>query len=393
MAIKTNFQVNGKGYYRITYDVGIDANGKRVRKQFIGKSKKEAEKKKLDYINKINAGIKDIKNMWLAQTLKGWLFEVVKMSGNIKPTTFARYEGLYRNYVEKSPIGSISLDKLESIQIQRYYNQLFKKGRSSNQINYINKFLKQFFNYAVDCGYILKNPCDGKRVVIPKKELEHPIEKNIPIFTDEELKKILNADSCKMKYIALFSLSTGMRRGEIIGLKESDIDYGLKEIHIRRTVATTAIFDDENNRSKQTIIQEPKTKNSKRDIPLQSSLIGAIKDAIKLKKQEKLKAGNSYSTDNLDYIFLSEQGNLINAGNLDKTWTKFLRSLNIPHKRFHALRHTFATKQFENKTPLKTISTILGHSSTEITSNVYTHVLRKEKEKSIDILSHLKTMV
>ncbi|WP_278184206.1 tyrosine-type recombinase/integrase [Clostridium kluyveri] len=118
-----------------------------------------------------------------------------------------------------------------------------------------------------------------------------------------------------------------------------------------------------------------------------------MKNALKFKKQEKLKTGNSYSTDNLDYIFLSEQGNLINAGNSDKTWSKFLRSLNIPHKKFHALRHTFATKQFENKTPLKTVSMILGHSSTEMTSNVYTHVLRKEKEKSIDILSHLKTMV
>ncbi len=196
-----------------------------------------------------------------------------------------------------------------------------------------------------------------------------------------------------MKYIALFSLSTGMRRGEIIGLKESDIDYNLNEIHVRRTVATTTIFDNENNRSKQTIIQEPKTKNSKRDIPLQSSLIGTIKDSIKLKKQERLKAGNSYSTDNLDYIFLSEQGNLINAGNLDKTWTKFLRSLNIPHKKFHALRHTFATKQFENKTPLKTVSMILVHSSIEITANIYTHVVKKEKEKSADLLSDIKTMV
>ncbi|WP_254306715.1 hypothetical protein [Clostridium sp. 001] len=100
MATKTNFISNGKKYYRINYDIGMNADGKRIRKQFVGKSRKGAEKKKLDYINNMNAGLKDTKNMWLAQTLKSWLFEVVKMSGNIKPTTFARYEGLYRNYIE-----------------------------------------------------------------------------------------------------------------------------------------------------------------------------------------------------------------------------------------------------------------------------------------------------
>ncbi|URS74477.1 tyrosine-type recombinase/integrase [Clostridium autoethanogenum] len=95
----------------------------------------------------------------------------------------------------------------------------------------------------------------------------------------------------------------------------------------------------------------------------------------------------------MDYIFLNEQGNLINAGNLDKTWTKFLRFLNIPHKKFHALRHTYAAKQFENNIPLKTISMLLGHSSIEITANIYTHILKKGKEKSADIIADIKTIV
>ncbi len=393
MATKTNFTSNGKDYYRITYDIGIDANGKRIRKQFVGKSKKDAENKKLDYINKTSMGLKDTKNMWLAQTLKNWLFEVVKMSGNIKPTTFTRYEGLYRNYIATSSIGAISLDKLESMQIQRYYNKLFKAGKSSYQINYINKFLKQFLNYAVDCGYILKNPCDGKKVVIPKKKSNDNTEKPMPVFTNEELKKIVQAPKCKIKYIALFSLSTGMRRGEIIGLKESDIDYKLKEIHINRTVATTTIFDNDNKRSKQTIVQEPKSKNSKRIIPLPESLIEIIKNAIKIKKSEKLKAGDSYCTNNLAYIFLSQEGNLINASNLNKSWENFLKHIGIPHKKFHLLRHTYATKQFENNIPLKTVSMLLGHSDISITANIYTHVLKREKEKSIDVLGDIKTMV
>jgi integrase len=232
-----------------------------------------------------------------------------------------------------------------------------------------------------------------QKISIPKEASNKTLKKNIPIFTDEELCKIITAKNCKIKYIALFSLSTGMRRGEIIGLKESDIDYISKEINIERSVATTTIFDNENKRSKQTIVQEPKSKNSKRIIPLPPSLIKIIKSAIKIKNSERLKAGNSYNKKYLDYIFLSQQGNLINAGNLDKTWSKFLNDLNIPHKKFHALRHTYATKQFENGIPLKTVSMLLGHSSIEITANIYTHVLKKEKEKSVDLLSTIKTMV
>lgn len=232
MATKTNFTSNGKDYYRITYDIEIDANGKRIRKQFVGKSKKDAENKKLDYINKTS-----------------------------------------------------------------------------------------------------------------------------------------------------------------MGLKESDIDYKLKEIHINKTVATTTIFDNDNKRSKQTIVQEPKSKNSKRIIPLPESLIEIIKEAIKIKKSEKLKAGDSYCTDNLAYIFLSQEGNLINASNLNKSWENFLKHMNIPHKKFHLLRHTYATKQFENNIPLKTVSMLLGHSDISITANIYTHVLNREKEKSIDVLGDIKTMV
>lgn len=105
-----------------------------------------------------------------------------------------------------------------------------------------------------------------------------------------------------------------------------------------------------------------------------------------MRTEEKLKAGESYNTSNQEFIFLSELGNFINAGNLDKTWAKYLKTLEIPHKKFHALRHTYATKQFENNIALKTVSALLGHSDISMTANIYTHVLKKQKEKSIDIL-------
>lgn len=383
---KTNYTVNGNEYYRVSLEIGRDADGKRKTKFFTGKTKKEAEQKKQDYIIKQSKGIKNDKTIWFAQTFKTWLFEVVKMSG-IKPTTFARYEGLYRNYIENSPMASMSVDKIEPLTIQRYYNNLFnKENKSSSQIAYLNKFIRKFLSYCVDSGYIIVNPCSGKKISLPKEEHKESVLEKVQVFTDDELSLILNSDDSKIKYISLISLATGMRRGEIIGLKESDLDLKHNEIHIRRTVATTTVFDSDNNKSKQTIIQIPKTKNSTRDIPLPKSLKSIFKKALIIKTEERFKAGESYNTENQEFIFLSALGNFINAGNIDKTWAKYLKTLNIPHKKFHALRHTYATKQFENDIPLKTVSMLLGHSDISMTANIYTHVLKKQKEKSIDIL-------
>ncbi|WP_243129680.1 hypothetical protein [Clostridium sp. HBUAS56017] len=161
MATKTNVPINDKSYYKVYYEAGVDSNGKRVRKQFYGKSKKEAEAKKQAYIEKNNLGIVD-KKLFLGSAMKSWLFEVVKL-GQIKTSSFARYEGIYSKYFNDSPISHIQISKLESIDIQRYYNKLFKAGKSSNVINNANKLLKQFLNYCVDNSYIVNNPCNGKK--------------------------------------------------------------------------------------------------------------------------------------------------------------------------------------------------------------------------------------
>lgn len=390
MATKTNCKVNGKDYFRIFYDVGIDANGKRIRKQFYGKSQKEAEKKKQEYINKINSGITETKNIWLAQTMKTWLFEVVKV-GKIKPTSFARYEGIFSKYFENSPIACMSLDKIKPLDIQRYYNDLIKQGKSSNVIINANKLLKQFLNYAVDSGYIINNPCSGKKIIIPRDDQKRVEDKQVPVFSKESMKKILSKrENTKIMYIALISYATGMRRGEILGLKESDIYYKDNEIHIRRAVVTSYIYNDDGTKHKETFVDDTKTITSDRDIPLPASLVPIIKAAIALKKMDILKVGDSFNQENKDFIFLTENGNLIEAGNIDKSWIYFLKRCKVDHLKFHALRHTYATLQFENSIPLKTVSKLLGHASIEITANTYTHVMKKEKEKAIDTLSLIK---
>ncbi|WP_252225498.1 tyrosine-type recombinase/integrase [Clostridium sp. ZBS2] len=88
-------------------------------------------------------------------------------------------------------------------------------------------------------------------------------------------------------------------------------------------------------------------------------------------------------------LFLTENGEFIDAGNIDKSWIYFLKRCKVNHLKFHALRHTYATLQFENDIQLKTVSNLLGHANIEMTANVYTHVLKREKAKAVDTLDLL----
>jgi integrase len=395
MATKTNIEINGKDYFRVSCTIGIDSNGKRIRKTFYGKNKKEAEKKKNEYLNNIQLGLSpDISKIFLGSMMKTWLFEVVKVSNNIKPTTFERYEGIYRNYIKDSSIAALNLSSIKSIQIQRYYNDLYSnkdKKKSSSQIKTLNKLLKQFFNYAVEEGYILKNPCQGKRVVIPGNVEVN--KKEVEVFTSDELKRIFNADeNTLIKNMAIICTCTGMRRGECLGLNLSDIDEVNNTISIKRTVSTVTFIGDNGERTLKTIVQIPKTIGSIRTIPLPKSLIPIFKELKVMKKKNKLKAGSSYSKEFTDFIFLTESGNLIDDRNLSRAWKRFLDRINVDYKKFHALRHTYATKQFEGNTPLKTVSELLGHTDIYITANTYTHVLKEHKEKSIDIFSTINVI-
>jgi len=387
MANKTNYTMNGKDYFRISASFGRDANGKLIRKYFYGKNEKDAKKKVEEYKDSLKLGLIIDKNVFLGSTMNTWLFEVVNISNKVKPTTFERYEGIYRNYIKTSIIAPLLLKDIKSMQIQKYYNKLSKDGKTSSQIFNLNKLLKHFFAYAVNEGYLLKNPCIGQ-IVIPG-EVEAKKEE-VEVFTDDELKAILSYPKASvMKDIATVCIATGMRRGECLGLKCSDLDYDTMEININRTVSTVAIIE-EDSRINETIIQIPKTKGSIRSIPLPSDL-ETLFEKNKIKQNEnKLKIGASYNKEHDGFIFLTENGNLINSSNLSRSWKRYLKKVNVKYIKFHALRHTYATMQFEAGLPLKTVSVLLGHSSTEITSNTYTHVLKKEKEKSIDILSVLK---
>jgi integrase len=276
---------------------------------------------------------------------------------------------------------------LKSIQIQRYYNKLFDNSISGNVIKNLNKLLKQFLNYAVDEGYLLKNPISGKKIVIPS-EKDATDTKEVEIFTNDEidsLKKVLEGH--RLKGLILIALGTGLRQGELLALKWEDIDINNNEIKVQKTIKRVTLIENDGSRKTEVILQPPKSKNSNRTVPIPSSLIPIIKEHELLQKQEKLKAGPFYTDDK--FVFPTVTGNPINVKNLFKSYKALLAKAKIKHKKFHALRHTYATKLFEAGVPLKTVQILLGHSDMSITADIYTHVMPKQKTNAVEKLNSL----
>lgn len=386
MAVKTNYKKNGNSYYRVSAVLGTNSNGKRILKEFYGKSKAEAEAKKKAFLEGVENGLSiNVDKISVGELLRIWLFEIKRVSDRLKPSTFTKYEGIYRIYIENSPLYSMKLDDIKSLQIQRYYNSLSAKGKSKNIIQNINKLLKQFFFYAVDEGYMIKNPCSGKRMVIPgdrvlNNEVEH--------FTNDELRILIESIRESLyKELILISLGTGLRRGEALALTWDDVDLENNLIKVNKSLAKVYIFQADGSKERKQIIQTPKTLSSNREVPFPRNLNILFKDLMIRQKRNKLKCGSLYKDSN--FIFTTESGKNIDVTNLSHAWAKILKNAELPHKKFHTLRHTYATKLFENEVPLKTVSELLGHSSIEMTADIYTHVIPKEKSNAVEKLNYI----
>jgi len=387
MARKTNYTKKDNEYYRVTVSVGRDSSGKLIRKEFYGKGKKEAEEKRDNYLNDIKNGLNhDYENVLLGQLMKTWLFEVVRVSNKIKPSTFERYESIYRNYIEKSNLYGLQTSTIKSIELQRYYNELYENGKTSSQIISLNKLLKKFFFYATDEGYLIKNPCSSKSLTIPG-EVNHE-DASIEVFTNDEIEIIKKSlQDHRLEALILLALGTGLRQGELLGLKWDNLDIDYKEIQVKLASKSVTIINADETRKFETREQPLKTKNSARTVPIPSSLVPILKKHKVNQKAEKLHIGSLYNENG--YVFVTATGNLMNARNLLRAYERILKKAGVPYRRFHALRHTYSTKLFERGVPLKTVQILLGHSDISVTANIYTHVMPEKKIDAAEKINDL----
>ena len=363
--------------WRASITIGRDDNGKIKRKEFIGKTQQEVKKKLEEYKKEMLLGtISSDDKITVSEWYHTWLFDYrIK---DLKPKSFEKYEGIYRNYIKDSELGKIKLKDLRATHIQRYYNKL-QDTKPISTIKGINTRLKPCLGEAEKQGYIQKNYC--KMVTLPKDNNK----KKIQVLTQQQQKLFIEAiKGHKLEVLFLIALGTGLRLGELLGLKWSDIDFNTGILTVNRTLSRVK---NQTTGKYEIIEQTPKTKNSNRTIPIPNDILNKLKEHKKNQSKQRLFVGEGYINNN--YVFTDDIGNPIDDKKPGRNLKSTLTKLNIEPIKFHALRHTYATRLFEANVPPKTVQVLMGHYDISITMDIYTHVMEDAKLEAIEKLNNI----
>lgn len=352
---------NGKTYYKATITVGKDYKGNYIRKSF-GSFKKSVVIEKMretKYEFEHNMSIDS--DMTLDSLFFKWIFDYKKIE--VSDNTFAEYEVMYRLRIKPYQISNKKIAQITLDDLQMYFNSL-QDDWTINTIKKTYTKINACFNFALLQGIIIKNLCLG--VKLPKK-IEQEKEN---VFSKKEQEMLLNSLDLRSitDFVIFFTLYTGLRIGEVLAVKWSDIENNI--LKVKEQYQKKVEIDRFGVRRTTYVFKELKTKGSKREIPLPAKLVSALEELDKT----------------YDLIFNTD-GKPLEPKRVPRRLKQLCKKLNIPHRSFHSLRHSYATRLFEIGVPAKTIQTLLGHSEIATTLDIYTHVMREKKIEVIDMLN------
>lgn len=309
--------------------------------------------------------------MKYSQWLTEWLENYVKPVSKHK--TYLRYNEIVQQHVA-TQLGNYELKSLTPLVLQHYTMRLLKSGNlktggalSVNSVNGIVTVIQNSLRSAYSVGELAEY--FGDKIKRPRSK-----QKQIISFTVSEQKKIEKEILSKPKprmFGVVLCLYTGLRIGELLALEWTDIDFSRCTVSVTKSMHDGKDLDGRNAR----ITDEPKTENSKRIIPFPKQLLPYLKDL------------KSASPSN--FVVSSTKGKGVFIRAYQRSFEVCLKKLNIPHKGFHALRHTFATRAIECGMDVKTLSEILGHKSAAVTLNKYVHSFMEHKQEMMNKLGRM----
>lgn len=316
----------------------------------------EIRKNFQEELNKTNI---DYEDMMFIDYMKKWLN---RQKASIEETTYNGYHGtIYGRMTDYFQARKdITLQTIKPKHIQDFYQYLLDKGLSGNTVKHYHANIRKALQYAMKTDIIPTNPAD--KVDLPKIE-----EYNPNFYTSDEVKTLLNeVIGTKLEIPVMIDCFYGFRRGEVIGLKWSAIDFEKDTITINHTITQS--------NGKLIIRDKTKTKSSKRTLPLEPIVKSFLLELKEKQEKNKELCGNSYNQEYLEYICVDNCGNLIRPDYVTETFLKLLKKKNLKQIRFHDLRHTCASILLKNGANMKEIQAWLGHSNYNTTANLYAHL-------------------
>lgn len=352
----------------------ISIQGNRI--SFNGKTKKDC----LDWIrntqNQIDIGMtfKDTK-ITLNEFMDDWLLSI---EATLRPNTFKQYKQITYQHITPY-LGNIKIIELQPASIQHRYNQMVKLGSGLRTVQITHAVIHRALVHAVKLGLIPRNPDDATNPPKPQKtEMQFYDQNQVQRFL---IYTMITND----KYYPLYQLaiSTGMRQGEILALKWSDLNWDRRTIGVNRqlTRAKDGGFE----------FSPPKTKAGIRTIALGVNTIKVLEEHQTNQSNEMSVAEDEWQ--DADLMFKSSKGNPCDRYNLLRSFKRSAKEAGLPIIRFHDLRHTAASLQLNNGIPVLVVSKRLGHSKSSITLDTYGHLIIDKQYEAADLMDELITPI
>ena len=301
----------------------------------------------------------------LDEYLRSW----IESNSDLRPGTAATYMTIAEAHIIR-PIGHRLLQDLKPIDLDQLYADLRKTGGRYGQglnpktVRNAHVLLKKSLKDAVWKGLLTVNPAD--RVRPPAPRYKSP---KSATWSPEQVKLFLDeARADRLAAAWMLAATTGMRRGEVLGLKWEDIDLGTGWLSVRQTVV---VVDG------QATLSTPKTDAGSRSIHLTPQAVAALRAHRTRQLEERLALG----LPKVEMVFTDINGHYINPNAFTRRFVTLSKAAGLPVIRLHDLRHSVATILLQRRVPVRIVSEVLGHANTAITDDIYSHVIPSMKEE------------
>ena len=354
----------------------------------------ELREKELDVLRDVLDGVKaDKNNLTINDLYNSW----VQLKRGLKDNTFSNYKYMYTMFVEPD-FGKRKIVDLKRSDIRSFYNYLADERHVQiNTIDCIHTVLHQVLELGVEDDYLRYNPSDNALKELKKaRNFESTKRRALTVPEQELFEAYLSKQGQYHRWYPIFiiMLWTGMRVGEVTGLRWCDIDLEDDTISVNHTLV---YYDKRNDERCTFAINTPKTAAGERIIPM----LPKVKEAFLMEKQYQEECGlesRAVVDGYRDFIFINRFGNVQHQGTLNKALSRIVRDCNFeildkPHKKDtvilpkfsnHSLRHTFTTRMCEAGVNLKVMQEILGHADAETTMDIYAEATKELKRSELD---------
>jgi integrase len=336
-----------------------------------GESAVDVQKRLNEALHNLDRGIETPRDnrQTFGEYLDGWL---VTKKPSVEYGYWERLESYIRLHI-KPILGKVPLTKLTAQQLQTLYAQKLEAGQAPNTVKHLHNAVHVALRDALRLDLVARNVAD----LVHAPTAAH-VEMQI-YSRDEAIRLLRAARGERNEAMFILMLTAGCRLGELLGLRWEAIDFDRSELRI-----VTALKDVRNKRT----LSQPKTQRSRRTIPLTALALEALKRHHVKQTEERLAHGPGWNPDRL--VFCTTHGTAYARSNWNyQQWRPLIAKAGLPYRRPHDMRHTFSTLQLQGKTPMLTVSKMLGHTSPAFTASFYGHVTDDMAAQAVQVMEQL----